>query len=296
MFAQLENAKGARIAPQAMHGHPAGRGAQAAIGSEPGPQGRPHAAPRYHWRIARDARDLRSALKLRARMFRARSDPEADFEALDLRCTHVLIETESGTPVGCCRMQQMPDGSALGSSCSARSYDLTRLRRYRAPIIELGRVCLAPDHAGPDPLRLMFGAILSMARDAGATLMIGCSSFAGTDPQRHGAALAHLHRHHRAPERWRPGPGGRESFALAELRPPAAADARPALPPLLRAYLAHGGWCGPYGVIDRDLGTVHVFTALELRRIPPARWRFLQKSILPPHPRAPASSASHHPQ
>jgi L-ornithine Nalpha-acyltransferase len=48
------------------------------------------------------------------------------------------------------------------------------------------------------------------------------------------------------------------------------------MPPLLRTYLAMGGWVGDHAVVDRELGTLHVFTALEIRAIPEARARLLR--------------------
>jgi len=48
------------------------------------------------------------------------------------------------------------------------------------------------------------------------------------------------------------------------------------MPPLLRAYLRMGGWVSDHAVIDRDLGTLHVFTGLEIRAVPPARARALR--------------------
>ena len=48
------------------------------------------------------------------------------------------------------------------------------------------------------------------------------------------------------------------------------------MPPLLRTYLLMGGWVSDHAVVDRDLNTLHVFTALEIRAIPPARARLLR--------------------
>ena len=48
------------------------------------------------------------------------------------------------------------------------------------------------------------------------------------------------------------------------------------MPPLLRTYLAMGGWVGRHAVLDRGLGTIHVLTAVETARIPPARARALR--------------------
>ncbi|MEZ5687014.1 MAG: ornithine-acyl-ACP acyltransferase, partial [Paracoccaceae bacterium] len=46
--------------------------------------------------------------------------------------------------------------------------------------------------------------------------------------------------------------------------------------PLLRSYLTMGGMVSDHAVIDRDLGTVHVFTMLDTTRIPPARLQALR--------------------
>jgi putative hemolysin len=48
------------------------------------------------------------------------------------------------------------------------------------------------------------------------------------------------------------------------------------MPPLLRSYLAMGGWVSDHAVVDRDLGTLHVFTGLEIGAIPAARARQLR--------------------
>ena len=57
---------------------------------------------------------------------------------------------------------------------------------------------------------------------------------------------------------------------------PDAKRAMLAMPPLLRTYLLMGGWVSDHAVVDRDLNTLHVFTGLEIRAIPPARARLLR--------------------
>jgi putative hemolysin len=48
------------------------------------------------------------------------------------------------------------------------------------------------------------------------------------------------------------------------------------MPPLLRSYLAMGGWVSDHAVLDKALNTLHVFTGLEVSTIPPARARRLR--------------------
>ena len=62
-------------------------------------------------------------------------------------------------------------------------------------------------------------------------------------------------------------------FALRLRRKPDARRAMLTMPPLLRSYLAMGGWVSDHAVVDRDLDTLHVFTGLEIGAIPPARAR-----------------------
>ena len=49
-----------------------------------------------------------------------------------------------------------------------------------------------------------------------------------------------------------------------------------AMPPLLRTYLMMGGWVSDHAVIDRDLGTLHVFTGVEIKGVPEGRVRALR--------------------
>jgi len=48
------------------------------------------------------------------------------------------------------------------------------------------------------------------------------------------------------------------------------------MPPLLRSYLLLGGWVSDHAVIDRDLNTLHVFTGVEISRVPAARRRLMR--------------------
>jgi putative hemolysin len=65
-------------------------------------------------------------------------------------------------------------------------------------------------------------------------------------------------------------------FARLLRRKPDARRGLPLIPPLLRTYLAMGGWVSDHAVVDRDLNTLHVFTGLEIGAIPPARARALR--------------------
>ena len=227
---------------------------------------------RYAARLAEDAGDLARALALRHRRFRAgrgRTARTSDADAFDPACRHMLIsDTGTGELLCCYRVMTFARGADLSRGYAAQFYDLTPLSAITAPVIELGRFCLHPDHNDPDILRLAWAALTRLVDAAGAVLLFGCSSFDGADPAAHSAALGHLARHHLGPASQRPVA---RDMAVALAPFATRAVDRPALPPLLRSYLAMGGWVSDHAVSDHDLDTLHVFTALPIAAIPPGR-------------------------
>lgn len=227
-------------------------------------------------RDAEQGADLRRAQELRGLCF-GRQRPDAD--ALDQRCQHMLIEDRSsGALVGCFRLLLLPDGAALAQSYAAQSYDLSVLYPRPGPLLELGRFCIHPDWQDADILRLAWGALTAFVDDHHVELLFGCSSFQGTEPTPYLHALAVLRLRHQ-PEPGQ-GVGVRAAeilrFAKMNLPVPDGKQALQQMPPLLRTYLMMGGWVSDHAVIDRDLGTFHVFTGVEIAAIPEARKRLLR--------------------
>ena len=237
---------------------------------------------RYTARHATTALDISRAHGLRHLCFIANRGlvTTSDVDAHDADCQHILIEhTASATPVGCYRIMAHPTGQKITASYAAQFYDLSRLTAYPYPSLELGRFCTHPDHPDPDILRLAWAALTSIVDDLGIKLLFGCSSFDGADPARHMAALAYLNTGLKAPNQWRPDTKSPHVFPLhmavtPNAQPPNHAPAT--LPPLLRTYLAMGGWVSDHAVIDTGLNTLHLFTGVEIDAIPPARARMLR--------------------
>jgi putative hemolysin len=233
---------------------------------------------RYRCRIAETPEELRRAQRLRQQCFRPGA-PGHDADAFDARCRHFLVEETGGGQLVCCfRILPLRDGRAAGQSYSAQFYDLSALAGLRAPLVEMGRFCVDPDWRDPDILRIAWGALTQYIDARQAEMLIGCSSFRGTDPRVHADAFALLGARHQAPRHWRPRikaprvvPFGIDGLCSAD-----PARAMRCMPPLLRTYLLMGGWVSDHAVIDDALGTLHVFTGLEIGAIPPARQRLLR--------------------
>lgn len=232
---------------------------------------------RYRARRAESPADIDAAQALRTRAF---GTDQPDRDGFDDQFTHVLVEDmqRDAQAVCCFRILTLADGRHIGRSCAAETYDLSALERYRGPMAELGRFCILADGPDADILRVAWGALTVWVDRGGIEMLFGCASFAGTDPARHREALALLGHRYLAPEDWRPGIKARDVYRFGQPPgpPPDAERAMRGMPPLLRSYLAMGGRVSDHAVIDRRMNTLHVFTGLEIRAIPPARKRLLR--------------------
>ncbi|WP_108483972.1 GNAT family N-acetyltransferase [Oceaniglobus ichthyenteri] len=218
--------------------------------------------------------DLAALLAVRGLCFRGHAGAD-DRDQYDDDCIHMVIERRDCI-IGGFRLRRF-SGAEIADSYSAQFYDLTPLHRFSTPMLELGRFCIDPVHQDADAVRLAWGAITQQVDRGGVGLLFGCSSFAGCDPAPYHDAFGVLRTRHLAPRGWAPGMGRGATVRFADL--PMVHDRGAglrALPPLLRTYLAMGGWVSDHAVIDRALGTVHVFTGLEIGQVPPGRARLLR--------------------
>lgn len=235
---------------------------------------------RYIARLASAPSDVEAALALRARCFRGGAD---DRDRFDDTCRHVLVEdvedVEACRLVCTFRLLPLKGGSDIGQSYSAQYYNLSALHAFDGPMVEMGRFCVAPETPDPDILRLAWGSMTSFVDAEGVELLFGCSSFSGTEAAAYEDAFALLKERHLAPKRWLPRVKAPKVFRFARAlvgRKPDRKQAMLRMPPLLKTYLAMGGWVSDHAVVDQDLGTLHVFTGVEIRAVPAARARILR--------------------
>lgn len=241
------------------------------------------ASLRYHARFAGSPAEVEAAQRLRYRAFiagrgaaeRAGGVEADDFDAV---CRHVLVEDQTGRLVATFRLLPLGSGAEIARSYSARYYDLAALEAFDQPMVEMGRFCIEPGVLDPDILRAAWGAVTRFVDAEGIELLFGCSSFHGTDTALYRDAFAMLKEGHIAPKRWLPRIKAPNVFRFAQRlrRRPDRKTALKTMPPLLRSYLTMGGWVSDHAVVDPDLNTLHVFTGLEIRLIPPARARALR--------------------
>jgi L-ornithine Nalpha-acyltransferase len=240
-------------------------------------------AGRYVLRLAENDADLERARALRWRCFRGGEGQDAD--AFDESSDHILVSESSSDRLVCtCRIRVLRNGAELDGAYTAQYYDLSGLAGFRGRMLEIGRFCIDPEIRDPDILRLVWAHIAELVQRRRIRLLFGCSSFHGTSPDSYSGTFALLRQRHLAPLRWMPGIRAGEVFRFATgpaREPEDRRQAMSAMPPLLRFYLGMGGWVSDHAVIDRQLGTLHVFTGLEVRQVRRARSRVMLNSVVP---------------
>jgi len=230
----------------------------------------------YAARFAATVADIAAAQALRHLAFFGREGVDAD--GYDAACRHLLVEeVATRRLVACCRVLPLEAGQ-IGRSYSAQYYELSALEAFEGAMLEVGRFCVAPGLHDPDILRIAWGVLTAYVDENEVGMLFGCSSFAGTDAADYLDAFAMLKERHLAPGRWLPRVKAPQVFRFAKRlrRKPDVKQAMRRMPPLLKTYLMMGGWVSDHAVVDAQMGTLHVFTGLEIAAIPPARKRLLR--------------------
>lgn len=246
-------------------------------------------AGRYAARLAATAEDVRRCQRLRHLAFierrglaGGRGAQKLDRDEFDALCRHVMVEeAATGALVCCFRFLPLNDGGEIARCYSARHYNLARLGHYPGRMVEMGRFCVQPGRRDPNILRAAWGMMTRHVEENGVELVFGCSSFDGVDAGAYMEAFALLREKHLAPSRWLPRAKAPDVFRFARdlrLNGPDIRRALRLMPPLLRSYLLMGGWVSDHAVIDRELNTLHVFTGVEVSRVPEARARAMRRA------------------
>ena len=229
---------------------------------------------RYHARQAASVADLEACQRLRARCFFGTDGLDAD--AFDAGWQHLIVEDGIGGPIVCTLRFQMCTGAQANAGYAAGFYDLQPFAQLVGPLLEIGRFCCDPGRLDPHILRVAWGSVTQIVDAAKAQMIFGCTSFAGTDPAPYQDVFSRLSAYHVGPAALRPGAKAGAGAQMPLGQSGEQAVAQSPMPPLLRTYLAMGGWVSDHAVIDPHMQTLHVLTAIDVARVPAARARALR--------------------
>lgn len=230
---------------------------------------------RYVAQLAANAQDVLACQTLRHRCFHGGDG--IDVDDYDSAFAHLMItDTACGRLVGTMR-HRVSTGRDAATGYAATFYDTSKFGALVKTTLEIGRFCTDPTQHDPHIVRVAWGAITQIVDQQGVQLIFGCTSFSGTDPSPYARVFQRLGQTHVAPIRFGTL---RKSDHILALRGVAAAGARQSpMPPLLRTYLAMGGWVSDHAVIDPVMQTLHVLTGLEISQVPPARAKALRALV-----------------
>jgi L-ornithine Nalpha-acyltransferase len=225
-------------------------------------------------RLAEDIAEIRAAQALRYRVFyesmAAKPTPEMaaaerDFDSFDDFCDHLLVFDEErgsglGAVVGTYRVMRREGAARRGQFYTSDEYQIDCLTSYQGEVLELGRSCVDPTYRSGATMQLLWRGIAEYVFYHNISIMFGCASLPGTDPQQLAMPLAYLHHHHLAPPALRPRAVAERYVSMDLLAPERVkiSEARQALPPLVKGYLRLGGFVGDGAVVDREFGTTDV--------------------------------------
>ena len=236
--------------------------------------------PKFDIELAVKPVDIKEAQAFRYKAFGVVNESGLDKDEYDQKFNHIIIrDRRHRKVVGYFRYTFYTSGSRVQSGYSAAHYDLKSLARFDKPVLEVGRVCTDPFSNDPDILRLVWAYLAQFVEKRNIGFVFGCTSFEGTDHGKYIDCFAVLRARYLGPKNLLPSVKSPSvlKFAKKFRSEVNLKTAMMKMPPLLRAYLLMGGWVSDHAVIDNKLNTLHVFTGLEVSKIPPAKKRFIQK-------------------
>ena len=233
-------------------------------------------------RLASTEGDIIAAQRLRWEVFCAERGASVengsiglDADPFDLVCDHLLVEDSvGGKPkvVGTYRLLRESVARERGGFYTAGEYVIDALggqSEGHQELLELGRSCVAPAYRDAGTIQLLWRGIAHYLEKHSISMMFGCASFPGTNPDDHADTLSYLYHNHLAPRPLRAMAHPARYVEMARL-PIGGYDPRQAmrkLPPLIKGYLRVGAMVGDGAVIDAPFNTVDVFIVMPVAAI-----------------------------
>lgn len=243
----------------------------------------------FELRLCSSEKELKKIQRLRYKVFykeggaiadRLSAILQRDLCPFDAVCDHLLvIDTEAKSRrgakkpkvVGTYRMLRGDVAASHSGFYSQSEFDLTTIiaRHPETRILELGRSCVHSDYRAKRVIELLWRGLWLYAKHHHIDVMIGCASLPTMDTKRAAEPLGALRRHASLPEGWQvtPLPGREAKIPEALDAAPNERQALANLPPLLKAYLRVGARFSEGAVIDRQFGTIDVFTIMQMSEI-----------------------------
>jgi len=227
----------------------------------------------YEAKLAENATDIASALRLRHRVFNVEmgsgtvgnGDTNLEFDAFDFKCRHlIVISRETGETIGTYRLNDLETARNVNGFYSSNEFTIGDLPAdVLQSGVEIGRACIDKEHRNTKVLFLLWKGLLNYLESSGKRYFFGCCSIftldesAGANAYRQLAHDRHIHSAFRVVP-------CRNAVDLANDN----SNNQPVtLPALFNMYLRIGAKvCGP-PMIDREFGTIDFFVIFDVTKL-----------------------------
>jgi len=243
----------------------------------------------FEIRLAATKKEIRKAQRLRYKVFyeeggalpqRGAALVRRDICRFDKFCDHLIIVDLAARNsfgrvkpkvVGTYRLLRGDVAARHGGFYSQSEFDIAPLlaRHAEKNFLELGRSCVHSKYRSKRAIELLWRGLWIYAKHHKVDVLIGCASLPGINPLALALPLSFLHHQASADAEWQVRPVDGRAVPMGILEN-AAVDIRKgvaALPPLLKAYLRVGAKFGDGAVIDKQFGTIDVFTIMPIADI-----------------------------
>jgi len=226
--------------------------------------------PDYCVSLAQGTDEVRETQRLRYQVFASELDarvqgriPGHDSDFYDPYCRHLLArEASSNRLVASLRVLSAGAANRVGSYHAENVFDISRLRKLRPRMAEVGRCCIHPHYRKGRIGSLLWTSLLDHLLNHDQHILVGCVAIGIADGGKHAASIfRQLRPQQMAPIDYR-------VFPLHRLPVEELANARPVvMPPLLEDYLRVGAWVCGEPAWNPDFNTADLMLMLPLSRL-----------------------------
>ena len=227
---------------------------------------------RYEVRLAENAHEVASALRLRHKVFNVEfgsgsfqaHQSNLEFDAYDFKCHHlIVIAKETGETVGTYRLNTIETALKMSGFYSSNEFMMGDLPfDVLQNGVEIGRACIAKEHRNTNVLFLLWKGLLRYLEESGKRYFFGCCSMFTQDEQAGAAAYRNLLGDGHFHDQFWVTPR-KNSIDLIDVQD----ESKVELPSLFSMYLRIGAKiCGP-PIIDREFGTIDFFVVFDVTQM-----------------------------
>lgn len=243
----------------------------------------------FEIRLASTKGEIRRAQRLRYKVFYEQGQAVArhaealvrrDLCPFDDICDHLLVIDRAARNsfgrikpkvVGTYRLLRGEIAARHGGFYSQGEFEIEPLlaRHPGKRFLELGRSCVHPSYRSKRVIELLWRGLWIYAKNHEIDVLVGCASLPGTNPLALALPLSFLHHRASAGPEWQVHPRDGRGVRMAILEQAAVDVAKgiATLPPLIKAYLRVGAKFGDGAVVDKEFGTIDVFTIMPVAEI-----------------------------